>query len=634
MRALGNFIDRAFVAPAGALVSRNPAADGQPVLETAFTVSAVATAAAAAAAAAAGLGRARRRPPLGSPRALQGRDRRPRHRAGRRHRARDRQDRSEAKVEIQTLLNRFDLARGAIAADLRPGPVAGATGEALRYQALGVVGVIGPFNFPLHLCHAHVVPALLAGNTVVIKPSDLTPLCGQRYAEAAEAAGLPPGVLNMVVGTGAVGAAMLEPRAVHGLCFTGSWGVGRRILEAALDRPDILVALEMGGKNCSVVLDDASLRQAVHEIVVGGYLSAGQRCTGTDRVLVHRSIADRFIAALAAAAPSLRFGPPEDPTVFAGPVVSEGALHKLEAPSPRPAPPAPSQWSPASGQRLVPERVAAPAAGRRPPRPRLHRRRGVRPRSVRRGRRRGRRGHRHPGGQPDRLRQRGVHGVVGALRAVLRAGPHRHPQPQPVDQPGVAAAALRRGRDQRQLPAGGRVGSPQPGGAGGDARERHRRGGATPAPRRRCCPPPPDLEAPRSASTDRGGVRGRAPAGRRSAADGDQPAGGTLPDSAAWLERLYAADRVPKEKKPLVFDHLRSAGPWMVSIDPAPLTVLDGMSQTATVCAGFAEDAVVAAFVEGQFDDTITADEDAALGETQAARRRRHPAPARARAAA
>ena len=99
--------------------------------------------------------------------------------------------RSEAKAEIQTLINRFELVKSAMAADLKPGSVG--PGETLRYQALGVVGVIGPFNFPLHLCHAHVIPALAAGNTVVVKPSDITPLCGQRYAECAARGGAPGG---------------------------------------------------------------------------------------------------------------------------------------------------------------------------------------------------------------------------------------------------------------------------------------------------------------------------------------------------------------------------------------------------------------------------------------------------------
>src|SRR5262249_25636753 len=98
-----------------------------------------------------------------------------------------------------------------------------------------------------------------------------------------------------------------------------------------------------------------------------------------------------------------------------------------------------------------------------------------------------------------------------------------------------------------------------------------------------------------------------------------RPRGGVLPASEAYLARLYAGDRVPKEKKPPVFDHLRSAGPWMVSIDDAPLAVLDGMSQTATVVGGFAEDPVVRAYTEGEFAGTLVANEDTAVGETWAA---------------
>src|SRR4051812_6095545 len=297
VQALGNFIGGAFVPPSGkALVSRNPAADGAVVFETGYSVSAVADAAPAAAAAQpawARLTQAERAAHLESFKAQI---------AARAAVLADAivietgKIRSEAKLEIQTLLNRFDLVKAAMAADLKPGQVA--PGETLRYAPLGVVGVIGPFNYPLHLCHAHVVPALLAGNTVVIKPSDITPLCGQRYAEAALAAGLPPGVLNVVAGAGEVGAAIVESPHVRGLAFTGSWAVGRRILEGALDRPELLVALEMGGKNVCVVLDDCALRQAVHEVAVGAWLSAGQRCTGTERVLVHRKVADRFVEAL------------------------------------------------------------------------------------------------------------------------------------------------------------------------------------------------------------------------------------------------------------------------------------------------------------------------------------------------
>jgi len=385
VQALGNFINGAFVAPTGqALVSRNPAADGAVVFETGTSPAAVGDAVAAAAAAQPAWAR------LSLPERAATLDRLKLAIAARSDALADAivletgKLRTEAKAEIQTLINRFDLARAAVASEATGGPIG--PGEALRYQPLGVVGVIGPFNFPLHLCHAHVVPALLTGNTVVVKPSDVTPLCGQRYAEAVQAAGLPAGVVNVVVGTGEVGAALVEHPAVRGLCFTGSWAVGRRILAAALDRPELLVALELGGKNTCVVLDDCALRQAVHEVVVGGYLSAGQRCTGTERVLVHRKIADRFVAALAQVVRGLRFGHPDDASVFAGPLVNQAALAKVDAAldAARRAGGEPI----VPGGRLVPDRIAAPAARRDPPRGGLHRHRGVRPRPRGRGDRR------------------------------------------------------------------------------------------------------------------------------------------------------------------------------------------------------------------------------------------------------
>jgi acyl-CoA reductase-like NAD-dependent aldehyde dehydrogenase len=284
VNALGNFIGGAFTAPTGApLTSHNPAADGAVVFTTAVDDSAVARACDAAAAAAPAWARLTL-----AERAA--------HLARWKDAIAARQAelveaivwetgkiKSEAVQEITTVLARFDVARNLAAADLREGAIAGSAHEQLRYHPLGVVAVIGPYNYPIHLCHAHVVPALLTGNTVVVKPSDITPLAGQRYAETAAAAGLPPGVFNLVLGTGAVGAALVADRRVKGLCFTGSYAVGRRIQEAALDRPELLVALEMGGKNTAIVFDDASVRQAAHEILVGGYLSAGQRCTATDR---------------------------------------------------------------------------------------------------------------------------------------------------------------------------------------------------------------------------------------------------------------------------------------------------------------------------------------------------------------
>ncbi|MGE0870644.1 MAG: aldehyde dehydrogenase family protein [Kofleriaceae bacterium] len=616
MQARGNFINGVFVPPTGnALISRNPAADGAVVFETGYTVGAVDDAVAAATAALGGwkaLSMAERSAAL---------DRFKHQIAARADVLADAivietgKIRAEARTEIQTLLNRFDLVRTAVAADVKPGQAA--PGEHLRYQPLGVVGVIGPFNFPLHLCHAHVVPALLLGNTVVIKPSDVSSLAGQRYAEAAEAAGFPAGVFNVVAGTGEVGAAMVANPGIRGLCFTGSWGVGRRILEASLDRPELLVALEMGGKNICVVLEDCALRQAVHEVVVGGYLSAGQRCTGTERVLVHRNIADRFIPALAACVQALKFGHPDDPGVFAGPLVNQPAVAKLEA--------AIEAARKAGATPVVPgQRIAGGC---------------YRTGSIHR--------------LPD-----GVHHVPGYTDTEV-FGPDLCVEVIDSDDEAIAvidasrygfANAVFTGSTQRfeqffartrsgilnrnrstnlaspRLPFGGvgHSGNYRPAGAWA-----HRNvispvallenpiGTVTAHPHLARLLPPYDLD------------RLEAQHDREDATDAarrlvdlprpmhiHRPTGGRLAQSEALLARLYAGDRVPREKKPPVFDHLRSAGPWMVSIDDQPLAVLDGMSQTATVVGGFAEDPVVRAYTEGEFADTLVHNADTAIAET------------------
>ncbi len=616
MQALGNYIGGAFVAPSGkALVSKNPAADGAVVMETGYTVGAVADAASAAAAAQlawAALSFAQRVAHL---------DRFKQAIAARADALAEAitletgKIRSESKVEVNTLLNRFDLVKAAMLADLKPGQVA--PGEHLRYQALGVVGVIGPYNFPLHLCHAHVIPALLAGNTVVIKPSDISPLCGQRYAEAAHAAQLPPGVFNLVVGGGEVGAAMIKQSLLRGLCFTGSWLVGRRILEASLDRPELLVALEMGGKNMCVVLDDCALRQAVHEVAVGGYLSAGQRCTGTDRVLVQRKIADRFIAALAVVARGLKFGHPDDPGVFAGPLATHGALTKLELAI------AAAQ---AGGAEPVVPGAALPGGYYRSP-------------SL----------HRLPAGVHHIARYTDIE-VFGPdlcvevvdtdeeAIAVINASPYGFANAVFTGSAarfeafaaGTRSGILNRNRSTNlaspKLPFGGfgKSGNNRPAGAWA-----HRNvivpvavlenplGAVTPHPHLAPLLPAFDLarlDAQHAAEESAEASRSLIDLPRPMSAG--LPTGGVLPESEALLARLYAGDRVPKEKKPPVFDHLRSAGPWMVSIDQEPLAVLDGMSQTATVVGGFAEDPVVQAYVEGEFGDTLVGTDDTALGET------------------
>ena len=202
-----------------------------------------------------------------------------------------------------------------------------------RFKPHGVLAVVGPFNFPAHLPNGHWVPALLTGNTIVFKPSDKTPATGQLLAElmlqALSEAGAPAGVFNLVQGDGPVAAELSAHPGVDGVLFTGSWPVGRRILEANLDHPGRIVALELGGSNPAVVMPDAHLRQAVIECVRASFATTGQRCTCTRRIIVHRDIADQFIPAFCRSASTLLVGPGDSKEpVFMGPLVTDASARE------------------------------------------------------------------------------------------------------------------------------------------------------------------------------------------------------------------------------------------------------------------------------------------------------------------
>lgn len=200
-----------------------------------------------------------------------------------------------------------------------------------RWRAHGVLSVLGPFNFPLHLPHGHVVPALLAGNAVVFKPSEVAPFTGSLYARMAADAGFPPGVLNVVQGDAGSGAALAAHDDLDGVLFTGSYAVGAKILAANAHRPGLMIALELGGKNPGIVLDDAPFEKAVTDVALSAFSTAGQRCTCVSRVIVTRGIAERFIDALAAHADALAVGHAMDPDVFMGPLATRAAREKFEA---------------------------------------------------------------------------------------------------------------------------------------------------------------------------------------------------------------------------------------------------------------------------------------------------------------
>ncbi|WP_299177544.1 aldehyde dehydrogenase family protein [uncultured Brevundimonas sp.] len=189
-------------------------------------------------------------------------------------------------------------------------------------QAVGVFGLITPWNFPIAIPAWKIAPAIAFGNTVVIKPAGPTPATAEALIAILHEAGLPKGVVNMVIGDGDVGRAIVAHPGVDGISFTGSQAVGAGVAEGAMKR-QARVQLEMGGKNPLIVLDDADLDRAVAIALDGSYFATGQRCTASSRLIVQDGIHDRFVAALAEKVAALRVGDALDPNTQMGPAVSE-----------------------------------------------------------------------------------------------------------------------------------------------------------------------------------------------------------------------------------------------------------------------------------------------------------------------
>jgi acyl-CoA reductase-like NAD-dependent aldehyde dehydrogenase len=189
---------------------------------------------------------------------------------------------------------------------------------------LGVVAAITPWNFPIAIPTWKIAPALAYGNTVVFKPAELTPLTATLLVECLAEAGLPPGVLNLVTGSGRViGDAIVSHDAVNAITFTGSNEVGKALYRKALDSErGVKVQLEMGGKNPVIVLNDADLDLALTQTLNGAMMSSGQKCTATSRAFVQRGVYDEFVSKLIARADGLRVGDPLAATTDLGPLVS------------------------------------------------------------------------------------------------------------------------------------------------------------------------------------------------------------------------------------------------------------------------------------------------------------------------
>ncbi len=208
----------------------------------------------------------------------------------------------------------------------------GAFQEHLTHRALGVMVVLGPYNFPGHLPNGHIVPALLAGNTVVFKPSELTPATAELTTRLWERSGLPAGVFNLLQGAGETGRA-LAGAAVDGILFTGSAHTGRQLHAELGGRPEVMLALEMGGNNPLIVAPGAEIAAAVSLILPSAFLSAGQRCTCARRLLLPQGAdGDALLTALEQAVRNLRIdGPDAQPEPFMGPLISAAAADALLA---------------------------------------------------------------------------------------------------------------------------------------------------------------------------------------------------------------------------------------------------------------------------------------------------------------
>jgi aldehyde dehydrogenase (NAD+) len=194
-----------------------------------------------------------------------------------------------------------------------------------RPQPLGVVGLISPWNFPVAIPVWKLAPALVAGNTAVLKPSPLTPLTAAALVRGLEEVGLPRGVVNLVHGDSAPGAELIANEMVSGVSFTGSTKIGKIIAQEA-SRRLLKLQLELGGKNPQIVLEDADIDLAVGGVVAGGLGSTGQRCTATSRALVVEKVYDEFLSRLVARARAMKVGAGTEPGVEMGPLVDLRAM--------------------------------------------------------------------------------------------------------------------------------------------------------------------------------------------------------------------------------------------------------------------------------------------------------------------
>lgn len=200
-----------------------------------------------------------------------------------------------------------------------------------QHKPHGVVAIFGPFNFPGHLPHGHIVPALLAGNTVIFKPSELAPKVGEMMVSLWEKTGLPDGVMSLIQGGRHVAEMLLQEADIHGVFFTGSAQAGKAIMQASLPFPNRIVALEMGGNNPLIVRASSDCKASVYLTIQSAFLTSGQRCTAARRlILIENDHSEHFLSSLIQSVKKLMVAPfTTHPEPYMGPLVSAQAASKV-----------------------------------------------------------------------------------------------------------------------------------------------------------------------------------------------------------------------------------------------------------------------------------------------------------------
>ena len=239
----------------------------------------------------------------------------------------------EARTEVESVMNKVEISISSYAERTPQRRLEGNLGvkSALRHKPHGVLAVLGPYNFPAHLPNGHIVPALIAGNAIVFKPSEKTPATGSMLVECYHAAGIPNGVIRLLVGGPAQGRALASHPGIDGLLFTGSARTGIALNRQFADVPGKILALEMGGNNPIVVWDAADIHSAAILVIQSAFLSAGQRCTAARRLIVQEGAHTALLDEIQKLAKRLIVGEPHrTPAPFMGPVIDNEVADGLE----------------------------------------------------------------------------------------------------------------------------------------------------------------------------------------------------------------------------------------------------------------------------------------------------------------